>query len=119
MAEAKSYTAEEIYQNRIRIKSIKDTKFIEIYDFCRNFGEIMFIDVLVSIRPLVFVSFVHREDAFAALAEINEKTSMVAAIFNEQSKKYNSNDLFVLDLTKLDEFEQLRLIHKVYNLNFF
>lgn len=109
MSEPKSYTFEEINENKIRIRSIKDKKFIEVYDFCRNFGEIMFIDILACERSFVYVSFVHRKDAFAALTKINEETSMEAAFSKESSKEHYSNEFFVLDLSKLDELEKMRL----------
>lgn len=109
----KSYTLEEIHQNRLRIKSIpKNLKFLEIYKICASFGEIMFFDVLSCSRPLVYASFVNRKDAFAALQQINDTTLMVAAFSNETSNNFSDDQVFVLDLTGFDEFEKNRFAKK-------
>lgn len=109
----KSYTLSEIHQNRLRIKSIqKNVKFLEVYNICISFGELMFFDVLACIRPLVYASFVNRKDAFAALQKINNETLMEASFSNESSNKYTSDEVFVLDLQFLDECEKNRLFKK-------
>lgn len=102
---AKAYTLEEILKNRIRIKTINpETKFIDIYNLCREFGELIFFDVLTCKRPLVYASFVNREDACAAMKKINEETIMDAVFSNETKKSY-PNKSFVLDLSNLDDLE--------------
>lgn len=109
----KSYTLAEIHQNRLRIKSIpKNLKFLEVYEICVSFGELMFFDVLACIRPLVYASFVNRNDAFAALQKINNETLMEASFSNESSNKHSGDELFVLDLTILEECEKNRLFKK-------
>lgn len=115
---SKTYTFEEICQNRVRIKKLGEKTFIEIYDFCRNFGEIIFFDVLVCARPFVYVSFLHREDADAAMTKINEESSMVAILFIDQSSNTYSNEFFVLDISKLEEFESIRMLRKVTTIFF-
>lgn len=109
----KSYTLEEIHQNRLRIKSIpKNVKFLEVYKICVSFGELMFFDVLACIRPLVYASFVNRKDAFTALQKINNETLMEASFSNESSNKYSSDEVLVLDLNFLEECEKKRLFKK-------
>lgn len=109
----KSYTLDEIHQNRIRIKSIpKNIKFLEVYKICVSFGELMFFDVLSCTRPLVYASFVNRKDAYAALQKINSETLMEASFSNESSNKYSNDEIFVLDLNVLEECEKNRLFKK-------
>lgn len=109
----KSYTLAEIHQNRLRIKSIpKNVKFLEIYNLCSSFGELMFFDVLSCVRPLVYASFVNRKDAFAVLVKINGDKLMEASFSNELSGKYSNEMVFVLDLTVFEEFEKNRSTKK-------
>lgn len=109
----KSYSLQEIHQNRLRIKSIpKNVKFLEIYKICASFGELMYFNVLSCSRSLVYVSFVNRTDAFSALNEINNDTLMEASFSNEFSDKYSKDDVFVLDLTALEDCEKNRLVKR-------
>lgn len=117
MAELNSYTFEEILENRIRIKQIKDKKFLSIFKLCKSFGELMFFDVLPRKRSFVYASYVQREDAIAAMTTINSTTNMIAE-FNAIKERESENQLYVLDITKLDEFEMLRSHHNV-NIIFF
>lgn len=104
---AKAYTLDEIHQNRIRIKSIGDTEFIQIYNLCSDFGDLMFFDVLPCKRSLVYASFVHRKDAFDAMTKINNDTTMEASFSNERNKQHqNVNELFVLDISMLDTLDR-------------
>lgn len=60
----------------------------------------------------MFVSFVEWKDAEAALVAINMQTTMKASFATNKPVAY-SDQLFIMDTSKLDEFEKNRMIHCV------
>lgn len=117
---SKSYTLKEICENRAKIKSIhKDISFNQISKICTNCGELMFFDVLMCQRPIVYASFVNRNDAIEAVRKINDKTTMSASLDlpkETNAQQYtNTENKFVLDISdeKLNEWQQARAKYSV------
>lgn len=119
---SKSYTFEEIMENRVKIRAIKkDVLYSEVIEICQSCGELMYIDALICQRSVIYASFVQREAANAAIKKINEiKNIMFASIALTADEYYPTNKSFVLDISesKLNEMEAERSIQSVRAYNF-